>query len=153
MQRFRVLDAGFGTRIATISQNGYDTRGTQAGQHAALLGTLSSALVAWLADLDARGLSDRVLTVVWSEFGRRCEDNDSFGSDHGAGGCVLLVGNRVSGGVKSEFPGLATLDEHGNLRITTEFRTLYATLLESWLGVEAARILPGVDARRRPLIA
>lgn len=148
----RMLGAGFGTRIATVRQGGYDTHDGQAGEHAQLLRTLGDSLRAWQADLDARGLSDRVLTLVWSEFGRRAEDNDSGGTDHGAGGCVLLVGNHAAGGIRTEFPGLSSLDEDGNLRVTTEFRTLYATLLESWLGIPAGRILPGVDARRLPLV-
>lgn len=148
----RILGAGFGTRIATISQSGFDTHDAQRDEHAALLATLSGSLLAWQADLDARGLADRVLTVVWSEFGRRCQDNDALGSDHGAGGCVLVVGNHANGGIRSEFPGLANLDEDGNLRVTTEFRTLYATLLESWLGVDAGRVLPGVGAQRIALV-
>ena len=148
----RLLGAGFGTRIATISQSGFDTHDAQRDEHAALLATLSGSLLAWQADLDARGLADRVLTVVWSEFGRRCQDNDALGSDHGAGGCVLVVGNHANGGIRSEFPGLASLDEDGNLRVTTEFRTLYATLLESWLGVDAGRVLPGVGPQRIALV-
>lgn len=148
----RILSAGFGTRVATIAQFGYDTHGDQLTRHPALLGALGATLQAWQADLDARGLSDRVLTLVWSEFGRRVEDNDSLGCDHGAGGCVLLVGNHATGGIQSEFPGLANRDDRGNLRVTTEFRTLYATLLESWLGIEAGRVLPGIDARRLPLV-
>lgn len=148
----RMLGAGFGTRIATISHGGFDTHDQQTTEHAGLLTTLGDSLLAWQADLDARGLSDRVLTLVWSEFGRRAEDNESNGTDHGAGGCVLLVGNHVNGGVQSEFPGLTNLDPDGNLLVTTEFRTLYATLLESWMGVEAGRILPGVDGRRLALV-
>jgi uncharacterized protein (DUF1501 family) len=65
---------------------------------------------------------------------------------------VLIVGNQANGGIRSEFPGLANLDDDGNLRVTTEFRTLYATLLESWLGVEAGRVLPGVAGQRLALV-
>jgi uncharacterized protein (DUF1501 family) len=148
----RMLGAGFGTRLATIDQGGYDTHDDQPTNHAGLLKTLGDSLLAWQADLEARGLSDRVLTLVWSEFGRRAEDNDSRGTDHGAGGCVLLVGNHANGGIQSEFPGMSRLDEDGNLLVTTEFRNLYATLLESWLGIEAARVIPGVDGRRLPII-
>ena len=83
----------------------------------------------------------------------RPEDNDSNGTDHGAGGLVFVVGDRARGGIQSEFPGLANLDEDDNLLVTTEFRTVYATLLESWLGVEAARVLPKIDAARLPLVA
>lgn len=148
----RMLGAGFGTRLATIRQGGYDTHDSQAADHAQNLKVLGDSLKAWQADLDGRGLADRVLTLVWSEFGRRAEDNDSLGTDHGAGGCVLVVGNHARGGIQSEFPGLSNLDEDGNLRVTTEFRTLYATLLESWMGIEASRVLPGVDARRLSLV-
>ncbi len=148
----RMLGAGLGTRIATISQGGYDTHDDQPTNHAELLKTLSDSLVAWQADLDSRGLSDRVLTLVWSEFGRRAEDNDSRGTDHGAGGVVLTVGNKANSGILSEFPGLSNLDEDGNLRVTTEFRNLYASVLEGWMGVDGGRILPGVDARRIALV-
>jgi uncharacterized protein (DUF1501 family) len=148
----RMLGAGFGTRLATISHGGFDTHNQQPVEHAQLLKTLGDSLVAWQADLDGRGLSDRVMTLVWSEFGRRAEDNDSNGTDHGAGGCVLLVGNHANGGIRSEFPGLTNLDPDGNLLVTTEFRNLYATLLESWLNVDVGRVLPGVDGRRLALI-
>ena len=101
----RLLGAGFGTRVATISQGGFDTHDAQAEAHSDLLQDLGDSLRAWQADLDARGLSERVLTLIWSEFGRRPEDNDSGGTDHGAGGLLLLVGNRANGGIRSEFPG------------------------------------------------
>jgi uncharacterized protein (DUF1501 family) len=144
--------AGFGTRVAALSVGGFDTHDTQTNDHADLLKDLGDGLLAWQADLAARGLAHRVLTLVWSEFGRRPQDNDSRGTDHGAGGLVLVVGDRANGGIRSEFPGLARLDEDSNLLVTTEFRTVYATLLESWLGVEAARVLPKIDAARLPLV-
>ena len=150
----RMLGAGFGTRVAAINTGGgYDTHDNQPDDHANLLRELGDSLWAFQADLAARGLSNRVLTLVWSEFGRRPEDNDSNGTDHGAGGLVLLVGDRANGGIRSEFPGLAQLDREDNLRVTTEFRTVYATLLEGWMGVEAGRVLPGIDNGRLPLVA
>jgi uncharacterized protein (DUF1501 family) len=148
----RMLGAGFGTRIAAVHQGGYDTHDEQPAEHAELLADLDGALTAFQADLAARGLADRVLTLVWSEFGRRAEDNDGNGTDHGAGGLLLVVGDRANGGIRSEWPGLSRLDEDGNLLVTTEFRTVYASLLEQWVGVEAGRVLPGVDARRVPLV-
>ena len=149
----RMLGAGFGTRVAALSTSGFDTHDDQASDHAELLQDLGDSLLAWQSDLTARGLSSRVMTMVWSEFGRRPEDNASNGTDHGAGGLMMIVGDRANGGIRSEFPGLAQLDEDDNLRVTTEFRTVYATLLESWLGVEAARVLPKIDGARLPLIA
>jgi uncharacterized protein (DUF1501 family) len=148
----RLLGGGFGTRIATISRGGFDTHDAQAQDHSDLLQDLGDSLRAWQADLDARGLSQRVLTMIWSEFGRRPEDNDSGGTDHGAGGLLLLVGNRANGGIRTEFPGLARLDDDENLIVTTDFRNVYATLLESWLGVEAPRVLPRVSGGRLPLL-
>ena len=148
----RMLGAGFGTRVAALSMGGFDTHDDQAADHQNLLKDLGDSLLAWQADLTARGLSSRVLTMVWSEFGRRPEDNESGGTDHGAGGLVMVVGDRANGGIRSEFPGLAQLDEDDNLRVTTEFRTVYATLLESWLGVEAARVLPRIDGARLALV-
>jgi uncharacterized protein (DUF1501 family) len=148
----RMLSAGFGTRVAVVSNGGFDTHDAQAQAHSELLLDLGDSLHAWQADLDARGLSERVLTMVWSEFGRRPEDNDSGGTDHGAGGLLLLVGNRANGGIRSEFPGLARLDADDNLVVTTDFRSIYATLLEQWLGVEAARVLPRAPGGRLPLL-
>ena len=148
----RMLGAGFGTRIAALSSGGYDTHDGQPDAHAKLLQNLGDSLKAWQADLDARQLSDRVLTLVWSEFGRRPEDNDSQGTDHGAGGLLLLVGNRANGGIRSEFPGLGQLDDDENLRVTTDFRSVYATILEDWIGVEAARILPNGPRGKLPLV-
>ena len=148
----RMLSAGFGTRVAVVSSGGFDTHDDQAQNHGALLQDLGDSLRAWQADLDARGLSERVLTMIWSEFGRRPEDNDSGGTDHGAGGLLLLVGNRANGGIRSEFPGLTRLDDDDNLVITTDFRSVYATLLEEWLGVEASRVLPRVPGGHLPLL-
>ena len=149
----RMLSAGLGTRIAAVTaEGGFDTHDHQPGEHAALLKDLGDSLAAWQADLTARGLSRRVLTLVWSEFGRRPEDNESNGTDHGAGGLALVIGDRANGGIRSEFPGLSKLDDHDNLRVTTEFRTLYASLLEGWLGIEAARVLPGIGRARLPLV-
>ncbi|HWH15174.1 MAG TPA: DUF1501 domain-containing protein [Miltoncostaeaceae bacterium] len=147
----RMLGAGFGTRIAAVSSGGFDTHDDQAAEHPGLLADLSTTLGAFQADLGARGLAHRVLTLVWSEFGRRPQENGT-GTDHGAGGLLLLVGERANGGIRSEWPGLATLDPRANLRVTTEFRTVYASLLEQWLAVEAARILPRIDGGRLPLV-
>ncbi len=149
----RMLDAGLGTRIAALTaEGGFDTHDNQPEEHERLLKDLGDSLWAWQADLQARGLSRRVITLVWSEFGRRPEDNESNGTDHGAGGLALVVGDRANGGIRSEFPGLAKLDPDDNLRVTTEFRTVYASLLEGWLGVEAGKVLPGIGRARLPLV-
>lgn len=148
----RLLSAGLGTRVATlVDSQGYDTHDDQAELHAGNLGRLSQALVAWQADLEARGLGTRVVTMVWSEFGRRAEDNESAGTDHGAGGLMLLMGQRVRGEVLSDGWGLSALDEHGNLRVTTDFRDAYAGVLEGHLGAAARDVLPGYRGAPLPL--
>ena len=83
-----------------------------------------------------------MLVQVWSEFGRRAEENGSDGTDHGAAGLGLLIGTRARGQMVGEFPGLDRLDEDGNLRATTDFRGVYCALLEQWLGNDARRWCP-----------
>ncbi len=148
----RILGAGFGTRIAAVSTGGYDTHDNQLTEHAELLTDLSDSLWAFQADLEARGLAQRVMVMVWSEFGRRPKANNT-GTDHGAGGLLMLVGNRARGGILSEFPGLSSLDPDNNLKVTTEFRTVYASVLEQFMGVEAGRVLAGMNSTRIPLVA
>ena len=93
-----------------------------------------------------------MLVHVWSEFGRRAQENGSAGTDHGAAGVGFVVGSRAAGGVVGEFPGLAGkgLDEDGNVRATADFRGVYCALLEQWLGVDAERVIPGAKAFARP---
>ena len=136
----RILGAGLGTRVVCLSQGGFDTHNNQPENHAKILKEVSDSVTAFQADIQARGLADRVVVMIWSEFGRRPEDNDDNGTDHGAGGGLLLIGNKVNGGIRSEFPGLTNLDEDDNLKVTTEFRTVYASLLEGWMGVDAEAI-------------
>jgi uncharacterized protein (DUF1501 family) len=87
---------------------------------------------------------------VWSEFGRRPEQNASDGTDHGAAGAGFLIGSRVRGKLIGEFPGLTSLDEQQNLKPTADFRGLYCALLEQWFGVDAAAVIPGAASFTRP---
>jgi uncharacterized protein (DUF1501 family) len=84
-----------------------------------------------------------VLVHVWSEFGRRAAENGSAGTDHGAAGVSLLIGTRTRGTMVGEWPGLAQLDSNGNLRENVDFRGVYCSLLEQWLGSDAAAVIPG----------
>ena len=106
-------------------------------------------MAAFQADLEARGIADRVLVHVWSEFGRRPEANGS-GTDHGAGGASLVMGTQAKGTMVGEFPGLTTLDGQSNLRHTTDFRAVYKGLTEQWLGVSADGIVPGASGFTAP---
>ncbi|HEX2085726.1 MAG TPA: DUF1501 domain-containing protein [Solirubrobacteraceae bacterium] len=143
----RMLSAGLPIRCATMdAAGGYDTHSGQASPFASGLQATSDAIAAFQADLEARGLADRVLVHLWSEFGRRPEENGSAGTDHGAAGVGFLIGTRAAGTMIGEFPGLASLDPQGNVRATSDFRALYCSLLEDWLGTEAEGIVPGASS-------
>ena len=90
-----------------------------------------------------------MLVHVWSEFGRRVEENGSKGTDHGAGGVSMLIGTRASGTMVGEFPGVTRLDENGNLIENVDFRGVYASLLEQWFGHDAASVIPGAARFKR----
>ena len=146
-----MLDAGFPVRCVSIQgTHGYDTHARQLDSFEDNFRVVADSLLAFQRDLEARGLQDRVLVQVWSEFGRRAAENGSGGTDHGAAGLAFVIGSRASGTMVGEFPGLAQLDGHGNLRSTTDFRGFYCALLEQWLGVDAGPIVPGADGFARP---
>jgi uncharacterized protein (DUF1501 family) len=146
-----LLAAGLPIRAAALSAPGeYDTHDDQAEDLAKGLKLTGDSLLAFQRDLEARGLSDRVVVHVWSEFGRRAEENGSMGTDHGAAGIGFLMGSRVKGGLIGEFPGLGQLDSDGNLRATSDYRALYSALLEQWLGTDAAAVIPNAARFSRP---
>jgi len=137
-----LLSAGLGTRVVTIDWGSFDTHGDQISSQDPQLAVLSQALAAFKADLIARGIEQRVLTLVYSEFGRRIASNDSVGTDHGAGGLVMVSGSSVLGGLAGEHPGVQG-DENDNLVPITDFRTVYQALIGEWLGGDPSAILPG----------
>lgn len=145
-----MLDAPLGIRLATTYADVmFDTHDNQPTEHSNALTTVSEGLSAFQADLEARGIADRVLTLVWSEFGRRPEQNESNGTDHGAGGLAWVQGTRVRSGVLSEYPSLKKLDREQNLKVTLDFRQVYCSLIEQWLGTEADRVIPKARRFRR----
>ena len=111
----------------------------------------SPALVAFQRDLEARGLDQRVLIQLWSEFGRRPQENGS-GTDHGAGGVAFLIGTRAAGKMVGEFPGLSKLDENENVVRTSDFRSMYCSLLEQWFQTEAGLVIPEAASFERPVL-
>jgi uncharacterized protein (DUF1501 family) len=148
-----MLAANLPLRCVAITAPGeYDTHSDQPQALAEGLDVTARTLLAFQHDLEARGLADRVLTLVWSEFGRRGEENGSDGTDHGAAGAAFLIGKRVRGTMVGEFPGLANLDEDGNLRPTSDFRGVYSALLEQWLGMDAAAVIPHAKSFARPAL-
>jgi uncharacterized protein (DUF1501 family) len=147
-----MIGAGLPLHCVALGASGeYDTHSGQASPLATALDTTASSLLAFQRDLEARGVADRVLTLVWSEFGRRAQENGSAGTDHGAAGTAFLIGSRVAGKMVGEFPGLkAGLDVDGNLKPTADFRGVYASLLEQWLHFDAAAIVPNAHNFARP---
>jgi uncharacterized protein (DUF1501 family) len=139
----QLIDAGLGARIFYVSLENFDTHANQggiAGTHAQLLGQLSGAVTAFYKDLAARGHEDRVLVMTFSEFGRRAAENGSKGTDHGSGAPMFLVGGKVKAGLVGEHPSLTKLED-GNLKHAIDFRTVYAAVLEQWLGVSRKDVL------------
>lgn len=138
----RMLRVGLPLRCVTLSAaGGYDTHSSQATALQSGLQQTSDGIAAFQADIEASGLADRVLIHLWSEFGRRPQENDG-GTDHGAAGVSFVIGTRAAGGFLGDHPGLTTLDAQGNLRNTSDFRDVYRALLEQWLGADSAAIIP-----------
>ena len=146
-----MLAAGLPLRVVALNGFGmYDTHSEQPDQLAEGLKLTSESLLAFQRDLEARGLADRVLTLVWSEFGRRAAENGSDGTDHGAAGTALLIGSRVRGGMIGELPALrGGLDRDGNLRATVDYRSIYTSVLEQWLGTDGGAVIPNARAYQR----
>ena len=113
------------------------------GQHALLLNWFSEAVDLFYRDMTEHGLADNLLMMQWSEFGRRPGENASFGSDHGTVGSMFVIGNPVTGGLYGDHPSLAAaqLDGAGNPRFNVDFREVYATILDRWLGVDSRSVL------------
>jgi uncharacterized protein (DUF1501 family) len=147
------IAVGLPMRVVTVrAPGGYDTHADQAGDLEDSLRRTCEGILAFQRDLEARGLADRVLIEMWSEFGRRPEENGSLGTDHGAAGCAFVIGSKAKGEMVGEFPGLAGLDEDDNLRVTSDFRGMYCSLLEQWLQFDAEAIIPGAAGFARPVL-
>jgi uncharacterized protein (DUF1501 family) len=139
--------------VALTAPGSYDTHTNEATALSDGLQLTSDSLLAFQRDLEARGLADRVIVHVWSEFGRRAQENGDSGTDHGAAGAGFLIGSRVAGQMVGEFPGLQTgLDGDGNLIETADFRAVYASILEQWLGVDAGLVIPNAASFARPTL-
>jgi uncharacterized protein (DUF1501 family) len=130
-----MIKAGFPTRIYYLSLGGFDTHASQAPTQQLLWIYVSDAIRGFLADLQRIGRSDDVAMMVFSEFGRRFQENASAGTDHGTAAPMLIIGNRVKGGFYGRFPSLTDLDD-GNLKMTTDFRSVYSTMLTEWMGFD-----------------
>ena len=140
----RVHTANLGTRVFYTQHAGYDYHSHQPGTHDRLLSELWGALSDFLTDLRNQGAADNVAVLVFTEFGRRIRDNGS-GTDHGSGGGAYILGNRVQGGLYAEYPSVKPPDwlNGEDLKHTIDFRGIYGTMLEQWMGVEAPPIVGG----------
>jgi len=136
----QLIDADLGARIYYVSIDGFDTHAGQEPTHTTLLTEVSEALAAFYKDLAARGQGERLMVMTFSEFGRRARENGSKGTDHGSGAPMFLVGGRVKAGVVGQHPSLEKLED-GNLKHHTDFRQVYAAILDGWLGVPSREIL------------
>ena len=135
-----MIVGNLGLRVGYVVLGGFDTHANQAAHHADLLKTLGDGIAAFQADLAGHGKADDALIMTWSEFGRRALENASGGTDHGTAAPLFVVGNGVKGGLYGGPPDLGNLDE-GNLRFATDFRSVYATVLEDWLQADSSSIL------------
>jgi uncharacterized protein (DUF1501 family) len=140
----RIHLADLGTRILYVSHGGYDTHASENPTQPRLMDELSTGIVDFFDDLRAHDAAEEVAMLVFTEFGRRMKDNGS-GTDHGTGGGAFVIGDRVKGGLYAEYPSLDPSEwEHGeDLKHTIDFRGIYGTMLEQWLGLEAPSIVGG----------
>jgi uncharacterized protein (DUF1501 family) len=139
----RLIDSGLGARIFYVSLDGFDTHANQGGAtgaHANLWRNVSDSISAFYTDMEKRGQGERVLVMTFSEFGRRAGENGSKGTDHGSGAPLFLVGGKVKSGLHGEHPSLTNLED-GNLKHSIDFRQIYATVLDRWLGVKSNSIV------------
>ena len=130
-----------GMRVGHITLGGFDTHTKEVAEHATLMTTLGEGLTAFYNDLAAHGKADDVLVLTWSEFGRRVQENANGGTDHGSASMVFALGNGVQQGLYGDQPSLTRLVDNGNLSFTTDFRSVYATVIERWLGVPSTPLL------------
>ncbi len=135
-----LIARGFGTRIFYVSLDGFDTHADQAPAHQKLVSELANGIGEFFRELKDTGNADRVRVMTFSEFGRRVTENGSRGTDHGAASCMLIAGGGVTGGVVGKHPSLSDLDAD-DLKYHTDFRRVYATLLDGWLNCDSKTVL------------
>ncbi|MDR7537783.1 MAG: DUF1501 domain-containing protein [Armatimonadota bacterium] len=147
----QMIAGGLPTKVYYANMTGFDTHASQQGAHDVLLEQFATGLAAFFRDLDAQGNTDRVLVMAFSEFGRRVAENGSAGTDHGTAAPMFFFGKRIKPGLHGRHPSLIDLQD-GDLKHHVDFRAVYATVLEGWLGADAAGIL-GADFGRVPFLS
>jgi uncharacterized protein (DUF1501 family) len=138
----KLIVGGLSTRVYDVGIGGFDTHANQPGQHANLLGGIAEAIAAFYRDLELQGRDKDVVLMTFSEFGRRANENASSGTDHGTASVMFVAGGAVKGGVHGAYPSLTDLSS-GDLKFTTDFRRVYADVLDKWLGSNSEQMLGG----------
>lgn len=138
----QMICGGVSAKVYNVSLDGFDTHTNQSRTQAGLLKKLSEGLAAFQSDLEAHGVDSDVVTLVFSEFGRRVAENGGKGTDHGTAAPVLVIGSRVKSGIYSDHPDLGRLDD-GDLRYKIDFRTIYASILDRWMNADSRQVLGG----------
>jgi len=128
------------TRVVYFQAGGFDTHARQADQHQKLLQNFGYAVNTFQKEMEAIGKADKVVTLVFSEFGRRAQENASLGTDHGAAAPMFLIGNKIKGGFHGPIPDLDNLKD-GDVRFTQDFREVYAATLDYWMGGDSETVL------------
>jgi uncharacterized protein (DUF1501 family) len=132
-----------GLRVGYVTLGGFDTHSNEQVTHNSLMKTLAEGLAAFYADLSHHSRADNVVVMTWSEFGRRVEENGSLGTDHGTAAPMFVLGNPIIKGIYGEPPSLSSLDNNGNLKYSVDFRSIYATMLDRWMGASSKDVLGG----------
>jgi len=140
-----MINAGLSSQLFYVSfrHNAFDTHVQQNEQHGRLLSYASDAITGFMKDMDRIGRAKDVTMLVFSEFGRRVAENTSLGTDHGTANHMYVIGKPVKGGHYGEPPSLTNLDADGNLKFTTDFRRVYASVIEGWLQHDSKVLLGG----------
>ncbi len=136
----QMIKGNLGTRIYHVNLSGFDTHSNQLSRHTTLLDNLSRSVAAFLEDLQVSGYQDNALVMTFSEFGRRIDQNGSAGTDHGTAAPLFLFGSGVAGGIFGEHSNLEDVDRSGNMEHTTDFRRVYATVLNDWFGISESDV-------------
>jgi len=138
-----LINANVPTRVWEVNLSTFDTHASEQGDQNALLGQVDAAVGAFMTSISGGSRARDVTVMIYSEFGRRVMSNASDGTDHGTAGPVLLIGNSVKGGLYGELPPLNSLDVNGNLKVTTDFRSVYGGLLQDVLSTQVSDVIPG----------
>jgi uncharacterized protein (DUF1501 family) len=136
----KLLAGKSGTRIFNVQIGGFDDHADEKVQHAKVLTQVDEGLTAFFKDLEAQGLQDRVVVMMFSEFGRRVKENGSGGTDHGTAAPMFVIGGKVNGGLYGAYPSLSNLD-NGDLKYEVDFRSVYSTLIDKWLKGDTTAVL------------